>query len=398
MTTIKIKFYNAKSGDAIHIIGKADENIFVDMGYYHTYKEHIADDIDSIDKSNNTIDLLVISHVDHDHIAGAITFLKDISDGKYSKKIVDRIWHNSYRHLSLAKRCDSNKNDIEVVKGFYHTLTQRYSEIDGREISAKQGSTLAGLIYGLGLNWNFDMENRPILNSINTSIKNIHLKVLTPTFYRLNRLKRFWKGELLKLKYDLEFGQNEIFDDAYEFYLLNEAVKSEDSKEISHDYQVSLFREMLNREEMIKTDEDVSVTNASSISMIIEEDGQRILLTGDAYDEDLYEVLTELADNGDTLQFDIVKLSHHGSKNNNSRWLELVKAKYYVISTDSSKHNHPDVESIINIILSNKENKKVICFNNNIDVIDKIDIADLKQKYNYTLVRPNREWGIEIEL
>ena len=132
--------------------------------------------------------------------------------------------------------------------------------------------------------------------------------------------------------------------------------------------------------------------------MIIEENGQRILLTGDAYDNDLYEALTELANKGDNLQFDIVKLSHHGSKNNNSRWLKLVKAKYYVISTDSSKHNHPDVESIINIILSNKENNKVICFNNNIEIIDKINIDDLKRKYNYSLLRPNREWGIEIEL
>lgn len=398
MSKIKIKFYNAKSGDAIHILGKADENIFVDMGYYQTYKEHIADDIDSIYKSNNTIDLFVISHIDHDHIEGAIAFLKDISDGKFSKEILDRIWHNSYRHLSIANVRNSNKDDIEVVKRYYHTLAQHYSEIDDKVISAKQGSTLAGLIYGLGLNWNIDMVHKPILNSIETSIKNICLKVLTPTPYRIKRLKMFWKSELLKLKYDLEFGENEIFDDAYEFYLLNEAVKSEGSKEISYDYQMSTFREMLNKEVMIKTYEDVSVTNASSISMIIEENGKRILLTGDANDEDLFEVLTELADNGDTLQFDVVKLSHHGSKNNNSRWLELVKAKYYVISTDSSKHNHPDVESIVNVILSNKENKKVICFNNNIDVIDKINIDDLKQKYNFTLVRPNREWGIEIEL
>lgn len=398
VATIKIKFYNAKSGDAIHVIGKANENIFVDMGYSQTYDEYISHDIDCIYKSNNAINLIVISHVDHDHIAGAIAFLNDISDGKYSREIVERIWHNSYKHLPLPKVYNSNNNDIEVVNRFYHTLTQRYSEIDDKVISAKQGSTLAGLIYGLGLNWNLDMVNKPILNSINISIKNIHLKVLTPTPYRINRLKRFWKSELLKLKYDLEFGENEIFDDAYEFYLLNEVVKSEGSKEISYDYQMSIFREMLNKEVMIKTYEDVSVTNASSISMIIEENGQRILLTGDANDKDLFDVLTELADKGDTLQFDIVKLSHHGSKNNNSKWLELVKAKYYVISTDSSKHNHPDVESIVNIILSNKESKKVICFNNNIDVIDKINIDDLKQKYNYTLLRPNREWGIEIEL
>jgi metal-dependent hydrolase (beta-lactamase superfamily II) len=397
VATIKTKFYNAKSGDAIHLIGEANENIFIDMGFSQTYGEYISHDIDYINKSNNTIDLIVISHVDHDHLTGAIAFLNDISNGKYSSKIVDRIWHNSYRHLSLATVCNSDNKDIEVVKGFRYTLAQRYSEIDERMISANQGSTLAGLIYGLGLDWNLDMPDKPIIKSINTSIKNINIKVLTPTIYRLNKLKMFWRGELLKLKFNLKFGQNEIFDDAFEFYLLNEALKNIDRKEISYDYQ-DRFIELLNNEEMIKSDEDLSVTNSSSISMIIEENGQRILLTGDAYDNDLYEALTELANKGDNLQFDIVKLSHHGSKNNNSRWLKLVKAKYYVISTDSSKHNHPDVESIINIILSNKENNKVICFNNNIEIIDKINIDDLKRKYNYSLLRPNREWGIEIEL
>ena len=366
------------------------------MGHTSTYRDYLSDEITKLHELNQVVDLLVVTHIDNDHIAGAISFLHQIKKDN-NPELVKQIWHNSYRHLSLANVDKSSNEDMNVLIAFRNLLEQHYENIDDTEISAKQGSTLAGLIYALGIRWNLH-ASIPICLGTRNDVGDLAITVLTPNQYQLKKLKKLWRSELLKLKIDFQFGKDEILDDAYEFYLLNEVDETTPNQNISYEENRCLFEELLKENLILDFGRDTSITNAASISMIIEECGKRILLTGDANDEDLYEALDELKANGDTLQFDLIKLSHHGSIHNNSAWLGLVYAKYYVISTDGSKHNHPDLETIINVILSNNEKSTVLCFNNDLTLIDVINDSELKEKYNYDVMKPNNDWGVEIEL
>ncbi len=394
---MKIKCFNAKNGDAIYIRNNEGINIFIDMGYPETYTRYISNDINVIDQCGEVIDLLIITHIDQDHISGAISFLRDIQSEKYSQSILKQVWHNSYRHLSVATKENSSKEDLYVVEEFLNKLSKLNSLISDATISAKQGSTLAGLIFGSGIEWNKDFSHGPIVGVNDVSIGNLKVTVLTPSNYILKNLKRYWKSELCKMKYDFAFGEEEVFDDAFEFYMLNETVLQNNSNSISSD-SGECFHALLDNGVLVESEGDSSVTNASSIATIIENDSCRILLTSDAHDNDLYEILYEQSQNGINMEFDLVKLSHHGSRNNNSKWLELVSSKYYLISTDGSKHNHPDVEAIVNLILSNSKKDKILCFNSNLEIAREIDKEELKRRFNYSVIRPIEEWGIEIEL
>lgn len=399
---MKVRFYKARFGDAIHIITNNGKNIFVDMGFSDTYENILKTQIHKINSENQSIDLLLISHIDNDHISGAIKFLNDIDKNVFDKRIIKEIWHNSYRNLNFDKEKTIDKEDLCKMKEIKSTLsTLCESDSSGycnKKISAYQGSTLASLIYKLNIPWNESSksENEVIMKKSIFDFDSFKLFVLTPTQNALDKLKRLWRNYLYKEKI-FKFSETEIFDDAYEFYLLNEENK-EESKTSQISNKILNFKDLLSNNIENEFKEDKSITNASSISILLIADNKKILLTGDANDKDLFNSLKELSDSGEKLEFDLVKLSHHGSFGNNYKWLKLIESKYYVISTDGTKFGHPDLPTIANLIKSQEYNSKMICFNYEIDLINNISDVDLMKDYNYDIQSQNQEWGYEIEL
>ncbi len=98
---------------------------------------------------------------------------------------------------------------------------------------------------------------------------------------------------------------------------------------------------------------DRSKTNRSSLSLIIEYNGFRGLFLGDAWASDIVESfkLKQINPN-----FNVTKLSHHGSeKNTNSELINTIGRTEYIICADKSKHNHPNNKTIARILLQNPE-------------------------------------------
>ena len=98
---------------------------------------------------------------------------------------------------------------------------------------------------------------------------------------------------------------------------------------------------------VFREDLDESVTNLSSISMLVEIGERKILLTGDARGDDIvdgWKAAGHAAD--EPVHLDILKIPHHGSDRNiTSGFLELFPADHYVISADG-KHDNPDVGTL----------------------------------------------------
>jgi hypothetical protein len=56
------------------------------------------------------------------------------------------------------------------------------------------------------------------------------------------------------------------------------------------------------------------------------------------------------------LKAELVKISHHGSKANNSvEMLELIKSSKYIISTNGDKHAHPNKQFLARLASVNKD-------------------------------------------
>ncbi len=104
---------------------------------------------------------------------------------------------------------------------------------------------------------------------------------------------------------------------------------------------------------------DPSAANGSSIMLLAEFDGQALLLAADGHAPDLAAALDRFAQARPTwptgptgrLKFAGFKLPHHGSEKNLSRAvLDRIDCCRYLISTDGSGHSHPDHQALLRIL------------------------------------------------
>jgi hypothetical protein len=97
---------------------------------------------------------------------------------------------------------------------------------------------------------------------------------------------------------------------------------------------------------------------------MLEFEGKRCLMLGDAHASTLANSIKKLAADGKKrLKVDAVKVSHHGSKSNISkRLMNMLDAQHYLISTSGDRHEHPDPEAI-EVIIQASVRDPVIWFN-----------------------------------
>ena len=92
--------------------------------------------------------------------------------------------------------------------------------------------------------------------------------------------------------------------------------------------------------------DDKSIPNQSSIVLLVEFAGKRMLLTGDARGDQLITAVHNSPVVTTPLTVDLFKLPHHGSSHSNGRELfETVKADHYVIS-GNGEHGNPHPETL----------------------------------------------------
>lgn len=94
----------ASHGDAFFIsIPHQSFNILVDTGIKSTYDNFIKQQLKSLKEQGELLNILIITHIDYDHIGGSLSLLKDNKSSTENKIIeINDIWHNSYRHIQSS--------------------------------------------------------------------------------------------------------------------------------------------------------------------------------------------------------------------------------------------------------------------------------------------------------
>ena len=93
---IKFIFFKALAGDSI-LISTDKTNILIDGGFGITYEEQIKP---KLNRLQNCLDLVVLTHIDEDHICGLIEMIKN--DRKNTTKIKE-LWFNSIKSIRVRK-------------------------------------------------------------------------------------------------------------------------------------------------------------------------------------------------------------------------------------------------------------------------------------------------------
>jgi hypothetical protein len=265
-------------------------------------------------KGRRPIDLLVITHIDNDHIEGIIRLLCD-PDVRLAPADV---WFNGWPQVRRPGSGD---------------------------LGAKEGEWLGALLERGRLPWNkaFAQAARRRVQVPTTgrlprrTVAGLELVVLSPEPAQLDELRDTWDA----------------------------AVRAAGGVPGDVDAAIRQLEETGALVPAILGDADDSVTNGSSIAFTATYGGRCALLTGDAHRDTVADSLGRLAKEakvGGPVPVDVFKLCHHGSIHNiDGALLAAMSCQRFLISTNGARHKHPNASTIDLII--NTVNDAELIFN-----------------------------------
>ena len=326
------------------------------------------------------IDILVITHIDDDHIKGVITMLNKYKDDDVFQ--IDKIWFNSYQSTGEEETRKLTPEETEVILRLKSGLKHKLKPYTG-EISTNQSMTLAETILSLP-----KYEKAWNLRAITTSTPVQRLgrwgkiSFVSPSPERLKDLMKDYAKWIYEHLYR-KLGANEKYEGSENIFEI--LVRYADvNKHILSEGQVSAaetLTEYLLREKSKPSRLDDSPTNGSSIAFVWKKGRHRILMLGDAWADEVTRGLLKAFSKGRyPLLFDFVKVSHHASAaNTTSTLIDHIDSKDWFISgyTNSKKEHLKTVSRIIlQPFISNRVNMRNLHFNCKTDDYKTLSEAD----------------------
>jgi len=260
------------------------------------------------------IDLAMVSHIDSDHVAGMVDFLGELVTAKDDSQPlsyeVQTLWHNSFDDVLGNDADDLRAAAVETLSAPVPDRVADEIRAAGLAVvaSVAEGRELRGQAETLGWSINEPFDGPVVLprEGVRTiTLGPLKLTVVCPHAAQLEKLHDAWEK------------------------WLKDHPKAVDGTVAAH------------------ASRDNSPYNLSSIVVLAECEGKRMLLTGDARDDHILAGLDEagIAEGGKT-HVDLLKLPHHGSiRNIRAEFFERVSADHYVISADG-RHGNPETETL----------------------------------------------------
>ena len=294
------------------------------------------------------VELLVVTHIDNDHILGIIELLKAESPGLRVKDI----WFNGRPQLmalpagprgrSGGPRRTSSAAPADLMGGATDADEDR-ADLDQAALPSaadllgpQQGDQLSELLAKRNLPWNKHapwkggavmIPDSGELPSV-TLEGDLTLTVLGPNRDRLYKLCAAWT--------DVLGGRDEP----------SAAQPAPEDLLGRRDKWPPVWKDGESR--------DPSFANGSSIMLLAEYGGHALLLAGDGYAPDMAAALDRVRAQRHlqkAFPLDAFKLSHHASENNLTReLLEKIDCRRFLVSTDGSVHRHPDHQALLRIL------------------------------------------------
>jgi hypothetical protein len=347
-------------GDSGGGAGEPVRRILVDAGPAHTYpvvRERLAA-LAPDEHGERRIELLIVTHVDGDHIEGVVRLLQD----RALRLRFGDIWFNGW--AQLARHGDGAAGDT---------------------LGPTQGEFLDALIDAEGLPANEAFGGEPVvvpaagpLPTV-TLAGGLRLTVVSPGPPELDALRRQWD----KVVRDAGFEPGD-HDEALERLRRRAALRVPD--------------EPPDRLGPGDATADNSVANGSSIAVVLEHEDGRLLLAGDAHAPVLERGLArwEGAGAGGRLPLDALKLAHHGSRANLTvDLLDRLDCRRFLVSTNGAKFGHPD-RAAVELLLAEAAGEPEVWFNHRCATTERWDDPARQAAERWRAVYPPASLGLDL--
>lgn len=326
--------------DALH-------HMIIDGGRRAAYP-HLREQLKLIASRGEALSLFVLTHVDADHIEGALAFAQDRARPLEPLNV----WFNGHRQLRAPDRRSIRQGDE------YSTAIKKHGWPLNKHFTRRIAS--------------IECAEGPI------DVDGLKVTMLSPNSRRLALLAERWDTWLKKQAERAAHGRRQG--------LRRTAKQSRNP-----------IPDPLVLDELIADGStDTEVANGSSIAFIAEWQGRRVLFAGDAHSDVLTSSLAPLAEaEGGRYRIDLLKASHHGSTNNTSRHLiEMLECRSLLISSNGNYHDHPDPQSIARFLHFGPSGPKKLYFNYETDRTRPWADTEAMKRYGYDVFYTQGEQGI----
>ncbi len=353
---LSLDVLRARKGDCLILhYGTQDDPhlVMIDGGPRGVYGPYLKPRIEKIKEARGlerreplVVDLLMVSHVDDDHIQGILDLTRDLIQGNTQLARVLSFWHNSFEN---------------IIGSTPRELTAAFTSQFG---AASMGGDPPDLILDSEEDEEVVVSGLKVLASLQQGAQ-LRSDVVTKLKADLN--PELDGGLILAGEKAIDIGNGLQFTVAGP--MLAELQELHKKHRI---WLKELAKQGKTPEDVLSAYVDKSVTNLSSLVVLAEAGGKRILLTGDARGDRILEglELVGLMEKGSTMHVDILKVPHHGSSNNlEDDFFERITADHYVFSGDG-EHGNPERESLEMLLNARGDDEYTIHLTYPIDEID----------------------------
>jgi hypothetical protein len=325
------------------------------------------------------IDVVMVSHIDDDHIQGILDLTREAitRDNEHKPPLFQlrALWHNSFDDLV-------GKVPAELAS----TAASVCASLSG------DGGTAGTILDERGYSAAMVLASVPQGRQLRSDAERLHVPV-----------NGAFDGELIRAG-----AHPGLLADQVDPKVVGPTRDELVALKKQHDDWLKAHPPSTRTEQSLAAYVDESVTNLSSIVALVEAGGKRMLLTGDARGDSILAGLESaglLAANG-TLHVDILKVPHHGSSNNVEKgFFERIVADHYVFSGNGENGN-PERETMEMLLSARGDAPFTIHLTYPLDEIDAARKADwLKQRGREVKLaaksskakKPRPDWSAETQ-
>lgn len=380
---MKLTVFQSGKGDCMMLTGSDGRRMLIDGGMSDAYSKHVAPALGKLREDGEVIDVVYLSHIDEDHIAGILKLMNDEVDWRIHEfqlqngnphhkepeaprpAEVKAIWHNAFHDL-----VDDNDGEIEDMLAASAAVLSGSSNKAVKELVAEQNELVSSINQAikltkrvsadqLGIKLNAPAHGKLMLVRANTmaaiKVGSMRFRIIGPFTEDLKNLRTEWNAWLDANKNTLQTIRTQAEKDEQSF-----GAKEIDDIILPKLAQAELLSGLLPLDGLatafkLGNRKEVTTPNLASLMLWAEEQGKTLILTGDGHHQEILNGLKHIKKIKENkgLHVNVLKVQHHGSEHNiDEVFCRTVTADNYVFC-GNGQHKNPD-DRVVKAILDSR--------------------------------------------